>query len=411
MILRNGNLEDDGWVRLGDDAPVEGGVPVIVSLDRWRDDHQSLALRSAPVGVFLRPDQPPTEILGDLERLATVAFEMPVFKDGRVFSHARLLRERYNFRGDVRVFGHVLRDQYLFLDRCGVNVIEVDGPKAAEDWASAMTELSVVYQPAADNRRPIPSLRRDAFDRAGERGDNAKADARVRLFSHTYGHLSAQNLLAEMIHTEFAGRIALVSSFGSEAAILLHMVAGIDPALPVVLLDTRKLFGETLRYRDLLVDRLGLTNVRSEQPDAAEVARRDADGMLWQRDGDACCSLRKVEPLERALSGVDAWITGRKRYQGARRAVLPVIEASAGRIKINPLASWTRDLVDEYFAEHDLPRHPLEEDGFRSIGCMPCTDRIAHGEDLRAGRWRGRSKMECGIHETPASQSLTSSGL
>lgn len=411
MIIRNGNLEEDGWQRLADDAPVEDGAAVIVSLERWRNDHESLALRSAPVGVFLRPDQPPAEISADLDKLATVAFEMPVFKDGRVFSHARLLRERLDYRGDVRAFGHILRDQYLYLDRCGVNVIEVGGANAAEAWASAMTELSVVYQPAADSRRPIASLRRDAFDRAGDRGDNARADARVRSFSHTYGHLSAQNLLAEMIHTEFAGRIALVSSFGSEAAILLHMVAGVDAALPVVLLDTRKLFGETLRYRDLLIDRLGLTNVRSVQPDAAEIARRDPDGMLWRRDGDACCSLRKVEPLERALSGVEAWITGRKRYQGARRAVLPVIEASAGRIKINPLASWTRDLVDEYFVEHGLPRHPLEEDGFRSIGCMPCTDRIAHGEDLRAGRWRGRSKTECGIHETPASQSLTSSGL
>ena len=116
-------------------------------------------------------------------------------------------------------------------------------------------------------------------------------------------------------------------------------------------------------------------------------------------------------PLDRALVGIDAWITGRKRYQGRRRAVLPVIEAAEGRLKINPLASWSKDLLDDYFAEHKLPRHPLEEEGYLSIGCMPCTDRVAPGEDMRAGRWRGQNKDECGIHETPAAQSLTSSGL
>ena len=144
-----------------------------------------------------------------------------------------------------------------------------------------------------------------------------------------------------MIGEEFVGRIALVSSFGSEAAVLLHMVSKIDAALPIVFLDTGKLFGETLRYRTQLVDRLKLKDVRSVSPKAAQVSALDDDGMLWQRDGDACCALRKVEPLERALQGFDAWITGRKRYQGARRAVLPVIDAANGRIKINPCLLYT----------------------------------------------------------------------
>lgn len=423
-VIRDRILEEDTWVHLPDDAPVEDGASVIVSVERWRRERETLAARNAPVGVRLRSDQAPSEIADDLERFGTVALEFPVFKDGRAFSYARLLREWHGYRGDVRAFGHILQDQYLFLDRCGVNVVEVKDAKAAAAWETAMNELSVAYQPAADARRPVSVLRRenDARNR-GNGGDTASsrsgpdpesvatADARVRSFSHTYGHLSAQKLLAAMINTEFAGKIALVSSFGSEAAILLHMVSEIDRSVPVVFLDTGKLFGETLRYREKLIDQLSLTGVRSIQPDPDEIAVSDADGMLWLRDGDACCELRKIVPLDRALHGFDAWITGRKRYQGERRAVLPVIEASGGRVKINPLASWTRDLVEEYYQENGLPRHPLEADGYQSIGCMPCTDRIVAGEDFRAGRWRGTDKTECGIHETPAGQSLTSSGL
>jgi phosphoadenosine phosphosulfate reductase len=138
--------------------------------------------------------------------------------------------------------------------------------------------------------------------------------------------------------------------------------------------------------------------VRTIAPRAERVAARDPDGMLFHRDPDACCALRKVEPLEEALGGFDAWISGRKRYQGGARAALPTFEAAAGRIKINPLAGWTFEAVEAAFATYDLPRHPLEEDGFPSVGCMPCTKRIAVGSDRRAGRWAGMGKTECGIH-------------
>lgn len=210
--------------------------------------------------------------------------------------------------------------------------------------------------------------------------------------------IMARELLAEMIRREFPGRIALVSSFGIEAAVLLHMISTIDAATPVIFLDTGKLFGETLRYRDELVRRLGLIDVRSIQPDATRLATEDPAGSLWQSDPDRCCAIRKVEPLERALAGFDAWINGRKRHHGGTRSALPVVEAADGRIKINPLASWGPAEIDAYFAAHDLPRHPLEADGYRSVGCLPCSDRSQPGEDARAGRWRGRDKTECGIH-------------
>ncbi|HYE52573.1 MAG TPA: phosphoadenylyl-sulfate reductase [Azospirillaceae bacterium] len=196
----------------------------------------------------------------------------------------------------------------------------------------------------------------------------------------------------------FGDRLALVSSFGAESAVLLDMVAAIDPATPVIFLNTGKLFGETLRYRTRLVERLGLTDVREVKPDPADLQRTDPDGVVWAGNPDACCHVRKTLPLERALAGFGAWITGRKRFQGATRAGLPVLEAADGRVKVNPLAGWSRDRLLAYLDARDLPRHPLEADGYLSIGCMPCTDRVAPGEDVRAGRWRGSEKTECGIH-------------
>jgi len=228
----------------------------------------------------------------------------------------------------------------------------------------------------------------------------AASRSRVDELGRRWAEADTETMLAGMIHQEFPQRIALVSSFGAEAAVLLHMVANIEPGLPVIFLDTGKLFGETLRYRDRLAADLGLTDVRSIKPDAARIDALDPDGVLWFGNPDMCCHIRKVEPLNRALQGFDAWITGRKNFQTGSRANLQRIERNKedGRIKINPLAQWQKEDLDGYFDRHGLPRHPLEADGFLSIGCMPCTDRVAPGEDARAGRWRGRDKTECGIH-------------
>jgi phosphoadenosine phosphosulfate reductase len=213
-----------------------------------------------------------------------------------------------------------------------------------------------------------------------------------------YRGLEGEALLQPVVAREFPGRIALLSSFGAEAALLLHMVAQIDAGVPVIFLDTGKLFGETLRYRDALVARLGLRDLRIVAPDPGEVARRDPRGILWHSDGDACCRLRKVEPLERALATFAATIGGRKRYQGGTRSALRAVEAVGGRIQVNPLAAFTRARIEREYAARGLPPHPLEAAGFLSIGCMPCTDRVGPEEDRRAGRWRGLDKDECGIH-------------
>jgi phosphoadenosine phosphosulfate reductase len=209
---------------------------------------------------------------------------------------------------------------------------------------------------------------------------------------------SARRLLREALTGPLKGQIALVSSFGADSAVLLHLVAEIDQATPILFLDTAKLFGETLRYSKALAADLGLTNLNTIHPDAAEAAAEDPDGILWSSNPDACCALRKTRPLKKALEPFAGWITGRKRYQGAERLDLSFVEWDAGRLKFNPLANWTRADLNAYRAKHNLRAHPLEADGFRSIGCMPCTDRVAEGEDERAGRWRGQDKVECGIH-------------
>ncbi|WP_407635503.1 phosphoadenylyl-sulfate reductase [Gluconacetobacter diazotrophicus] len=195
------------------------------------------------------------------------------------------------------------------------------------------------------------------------------------------------------------GRVGIVSSFGSESAVLLALAAEVDPAIPVLFLETGQHFPETLAYRDRLAARLGLTDVRSIQPQPRQIRERDPDGQLWAFDPDACCALRKVEPLDEAIIPFDAWMTGRKRSQAATRAQLPVVEDAAdGRIKINPLARWTPAELDAEMTRRDLPRHPLALRGYKSIGCAPCTRPVAEGEDPRAGRWAGLSKTECGIH-------------
>jgi phosphoadenosine phosphosulfate reductase len=208
-------------------------------------------------------------------------------------------------------------------------------------------------------------------------------------------------LLDAALTRVFPDRIAVVSSFGAEAAVLLAQVARIAPATPVLFIDTLRHFPETLAYRDALAARLGLTQVRSLRPEPSALAETDPDETLAGTHPDACCAMRKVAPLSAALGRFDAWVSGRKRYQHAGRRLLPSVQRVDGRIKINPLAGWTREQVAEAYRRLDLPPHPLTAAGFRSIGCAPCTRPIASGEDERAGRWEGFAKTECGIHRTP----------
>jgi len=208
-------------------------------------------------------------------------------------------------------------------------------------------------------------------------------------------------MLRAVLSEKLLGAVAVVSSFGTESAVLLHLVAQAAPATPVLFLDTGKMFPETLAYRDTLVTRLGLSDLRVLTPDAAALDAKDGTGLRWSYDPDGCCEIRKVIPLAKAMAGFDASISGRKGFQALTRSNIALFELDGGRIKFNPLANWSKADLDAYFDAHDLPHHPLEAQGYLSIGCAPCTSVVKPGEDPRSGRWRGWDKVECGIHGEP----------
>ncbi|WP_417693595.1 phosphoadenylyl-sulfate reductase [Roseibium sp.] len=246
------------------------------------------------------------------------------------------------------------------------------------------------------------------------RADEQKPDpavARVAALNARFEGQSALDILRFALTEGFVGDIAMVSSFGADSAVLLHLMAQVDPATPVVMVDTNKLFPDTLRYRDLLAETFGLTNVLSEKPAREDLSKEDPAGMLWMTDTDACCHIRKVVPLERALEGFGAWISGRKRFQSRTRAKLDIFEIEDGRVKVNPLADWSAQDILDYSRDHDLPAHPLVAQGYPSIGCMPCTSKVEPGEDPRSGRWRGQEKTECGIHIASHGREVDGSGI
>ncbi len=235
-----------------------------------------------------------------------------------------------------------------------------------------------------------------AVGAVAEPADAARLNARLE-------GASPSAVIAAALELVGRDRLAVVSSFGTESAVLLKFVADVDRNIPVIFLDTGWLFQETLDYRDTLIERLKLGDVRTVHPLEEALARHDADRDLWFSNPDECCRIRKVEPLSRALQPFAAWINGRKRFQGGLRAAIPVVEADGARLKFNPLAAMSAEDLRLTFQAAGLPPHPLAVSGFASVGCMPCTSRSEAGEEARAGRWRGRGKTECGIHTTTTS--------
>ncbi len=219
------------------------------------------------------------------------------------------------------------------------------------------------------------------------------------------GRLSAsyagrsQEALADVLTDPAFGNVALVSSFGADSAVLLHMAAQIRRDVPVLFVETGWLFAETLSYADDLARHLRLSDVRWLKPDSAVLDARDPKRLRWSYDPDGCCDLRKVQPLDKALTGFDLWASGRKSHQNRARATLALFEAQGARLKLNPLHDWSSADLAGYAATHNLPPHPLVAEGYPSIGCSPCTSKVQPGEDPRAGRWRGWDKSECGLHK------------
>ena len=325
----------------------------------------------------------------DVTSFRRVRVRFAAFRDGRGFSIAARLRAR-GWRGELIAEGDVLPDQAIHLARTGYDAVLLPEGSVRAEWERALGAFSAAYHPAADGEAPVWARRAGSAPIAAP----LSLEQRARELDRQYRDAEPEAILRAAVEA-FRGRIAVLSSFGAEAAVSLHMVAKIDAATPVLFIDTDRHFAPTLQYRKTLAERLGLSDVRDLRPAGAE--RADPRGDLWRTDADRCCHVRKVVPLAQALPGFEAVITGRKRFHGGERLRLPVFEAVDGRIKVNPLAGWTAERVAAYFEEHALPRHPLVEGGYTSIGCWPCTAPV-QSEDVRAGRWAGTDKRECGIH-------------
>lgn len=199
---------------------------------------------------------------------------------------------------------------------------------------------------------------------------------------------------------QFGQDVALATGFGLEGCVLVSMLAGIDCDARFFYLDTDLLFPETYALRDRLAERYGVRFERRATSLSLAAQAATCGERLWERQPDECCRLRKVEPLREMLSGMRAWITGIRRDQSPARASARVIERDPqfGLVKINPLVAWSARDVWNYVQDNDVPHNALLDHGYRSIGCIPCTTPIQIWEESRAGRWRGRSKVECGIH-------------
>jgi len=343
-------------------------------------------------GIRIDVDSDLEELRPHVDKLALIVIEFASFTDGRGFSIAHRLRHFLGYTGKIWGSGSLIADQYALAVQCGIDAILIDEQllqrQPIEHWRQALAAAPAPYRFHGDmmHDQEFPRLRNPI---------NSKT---IDELNAKFTDRPTGNLLDFVLNDERFGRSALVSSFGAGSAVLLHMVAQVSPHILVLFLDTGKLFPETLEYRSELAARLKLTNLQTLRPDNDAVERGDPDGTLWQSANTACCNLRKVAPLQNALAEYDTWISGRKSYQSELRAPLQLFERSGRHIKINPLANWSHDQLDDYMQQHDLPAHPLVSQGYASIGCAPCTTKVCDSEHARTGRWRGTNKTECGIH-------------
>ena len=362
-------------------------------------------LESVQNGPRLSVTTPLEEVETAAANTDALVLEFDAFRDGRGFSLASILRER-GYAGRLIAAGHILPDQARHLRRSGFDAVELSPGADIETWKRMDTAFDAAYQPAEEKAQTIWQRRAAARATTPPRETPPKPDGDLQALAD---RLNAQvadaphgagpaQILRVALDPALGLTTAAISSFGAESAALLHLIAEQDKTVPVVFLETGQHFFQTLQYRSQLTEKLGLSDVRLVTPDAAEKADLDARDDLWKTDADACCDLRKTRPLARATAGFSALITGRKRYQNEDRAELLPFEVLEGVLRINPLAAWTAEDVEDHLVAHDLPRHPLVDQGYLSIGCWPCTRAVEAGEDARAGRWSGLDKTECGIH-------------
>ncbi len=346
------------------------------------DSTRQLQLDRVEIPASLSPDM----LLEEVADAEQVDIMFDSFKDGRGFSLAALLRSK-GFNGTLRAVGPLLPDQEDALRRVGFD--QVISERIAAGGRGERVQFDHVYQPDPTG----VGARLPAWCQRVLAARKAQAEA----LAQELDGAAPEIILARALEL-YRGRIAMLSSFGTEAAVGLKLVADLAKDTPVLFLDTHRHFPQTLSYRDGLVEKLGLTALQVIEPDSDEAASEDGDGKLFQRNSQACCDLRKVRPLARALEPYDAVITGRKRLHGNARSTVGAVEFDGERVQINPLAFVDVAEIAERFSALDLPHHPLQAQGYSSVGCWPCTA-PTHTEGSRDGRWAGQTRTECGIFD------------
>ncbi len=391
---RRAAVAEDGFTLVREPgAPLPEGDVIVPAAD-WIAHGDTLRARAGRTGVWLGPAEDPAILKDHLAGLALVAVDFPKFTDGRGYSIGALLRRRYGWTGELRAVGEVLRDQLFYLARAGFDAFALAPGRDAEAAARAFEDFSIAYQDASDSRTPALA------DRMA-----AAREAKI---------VRTRKLLARIAaaHPD----AAFASSLSAEDMVLTDLIARTGLPIRIFTLDTGRLHAETLGMIGETKARYGI-EIEVMRPVAAEieahVAAHGAHAFYESLElRKACCFIRKVEPLNRALAGRSAWLTGQRRDQAVTRGALPEeeIDTARGIAKFNPLADWSWEDVLAYAARFDVPLNPLHARGYPSIGCEPCTRAIRPGEDPRAGRWwwEQADKKECGLHEQPSAQSLES---
>jgi phosphoadenosine phosphosulfate reductase len=393
-LIKNRAVIEDGWTLLRQAASladVPDGVPVIVPLALWLERRAALHARGE-VGVWLAPTDDPRTLVPDLATLPLVAVDFPKFGDGRGYSTARLLRDRYGYHGELRAIGDVLRDQLFALSECGFDAFAIREDRDPVEALTSFNDFAGVY--TASSRTPQPWFRR----RNGARPDAANEPQLASRVGEVVERLRS-------IAASHAPAV-LASGFGAEGMVLIDLIARHALPIGIITLDTGRLPEETLGLIDRVRERYGVP-IEVYSPDTKALESFVAENGVnpFYRSVELrkqCCALRKSEPLARALAGKGAWISGLRREQSACRQQTSFEEFDElhGLQKFNPLADWTTDEVWRYLRANDVPYNALHDRGYPSIGCAPCTRAVQAGEDPRAGRWwwEVSEVKECGLH-------------
>jgi phosphoadenosine phosphosulfate reductase len=402
-IIRANSVVEDHWnvIRLAD-----GETPSSIKLadgdhlfplSVWQTRKQEIISAHKRIGVWLDSHEEVEAIADDLHYFQVVGINFPKFADGRGYSAARLLRERYGYEGEVRAIGDVLQDQLFYLKRSGFDAFALRADRDIEVAVAALETFPEAYQTAADQKQPL-------FRRRPQ-GQTQLVDVSDDLQISVTRKAAAVVKVLEEVARDFSPAV-FASSLGAEDQVLTDLI--VKSCLPITIfsLDTGRLPAETYDLISSVEKHYGI-KLKLYYPKNESVEQYvQANGINGFYDSveqrKSCCQVRKVEPLQRALAGNKAWITGLRAQQATTRAGLPVREWDAGNglEKFNPLSDWTEKEVWAYIRLHGVPYNALHDKHYPSIGCGPCTRAIAAGEDVRAGRWwwENPESKECGLH-------------